>query len=419
MESFAFEPRDFGLITINRKNGDPVKIYAETFEYEAYDQIKKLANYPAYADSKIRIMPDAHAGKGCTVGTTMTLTDKVTPNLVGVDIGCGMLAVHLDPSCEIDFEKLDKTIRKYIPSGFEIRSKSDLWAKFDKLDNLLCGNQVDLSRALCSIGTLGGGNHFIELDKAEDGTYWLVIHSGSRNLGVQVCKFYQDLAFKKLNEMTAIKKQIQTEVIAKCKAEGRQRDIPAELDRALKAIQKPSADKELAHLEGDDFKNYLHDMEIVQEYAALNREIMAKVILKKMNWKETDRFETIHNYIDIKNKILRKGSVSAQLGEKLLIPMNMRDGSLICIGKGNEDWNFSAPHGAGRVMSRSKAKELVDMNRYIESMEGIYTTSVSRATIDESPMVYKNMDEIIRCIAPTVDVVEVIKPVYNFKAGEE
>ena len=407
-------------IIINRKNGDPVKVYAETFEQEAYDQIKKLANYPAYSESKIRIMPDAHAGKGCTVGTTMTLTDKVTPNLVGVDIGCGMLAVHLDPSCEIDFKKLDETIRRCIPSGFEIRSKYDLWfTKFDKLNNLLCGNQVDLYRTICSIGTLGGGNHFIELDKAEDGTYWLVIHSGSRNLGVQVCKFYQELAFKRLSEKTSIRKKIREEVIARCKAEGRQRDIPTELDKALKSIQNPPVDKELAHLEGDDFKNYLYDMGIVQEYASLNRETMARVILKKMNWKETERFETIHNYIDIKNKILRKGSVSAQLGEKLLIPMNMRDGSLICIGKGNEDWNFSAPHGAGRLMSRSKAKELVDMDRYIESMEGIYTTSVSRATIDESPMVYKNMDEIMRCITPTVDIVEVIKPVYNFKAGEE
>lgn len=405
------------MIEIKRNNGDVVKVYAETFEYEAYDQVKKLANYPAYDSSKIRIMPDAHAGKGCTVGTTMTLTDKVTPNLVGVDIGCGMLAVHLDNSCVIDLEKLDKTIHKYIPAGFEIRSKSDIWAKFNRFDELLCGNNVDLSRALCSIGTLGGGNHFIELDIAGDGSYWLVIHTGSRNLGVQVCKFYQDLAFKNLNEMGAIKKKISDEVIARCKAEGRQRDIPTELDKALRSIQKPSADKELAHLEGDAFKNYIHDMEIVQEYAVLNRKTIADIIIKKMGWKESERFETIHNYIDIKNMILRKGSVSAQKDEKLLIPMNMRDGSLICIGKGNEDWNYSAPHGAGRLMSRSKAKEQVSMEEYENSMEGIYTTSVSRSTIDESPMVYKNMEEIVRCIEPTVSIVEIIKPVYNFKAA--
>ena len=405
------------MIEIKRNNGDVVKVFAETFENEAWEQVKKLANYSAYDNSTIRIMPDAHAGKGCTIGTTMTLHDMVTPNLVGVDIGCGMLVVDLG-EIEIDFAKLDGVIKRFVPSGFDIHTQA--WAKFDDLDELICMNSCDISRAIHSIGTLGGGNHFIEVDYSEKtGHKYLVIHTGSRNLGVQVCKFYQDLAFKKLNEMSEIKKQVSNEVIAKCKAEGRQKDIPTELKKALANIQKPSADKELAHLEGDDFKNYIHDMEIVQKFAALNRATIAKIILQKMRWKELDRFETIHNYIDTKNMILRKGSISAQAGEKVIIPMNMRDGSLICIGKGNADWNYSAPHGAGRLMSRNKAKSAISLTDFEKSMKGIYSTTVSRSTIDESPMAYKNMDEIVRCIEPTVDIVDIIKPSYNFKAGEE
>ena len=405
------------MIEIKRNNGDVVKVFAETFENEAWEQVKKLANYPAYNNSIIRIMPDAHAGKGCTVGTTMTLHDMVTPNLVGVDIGCGVLVVNLG-NIEIDFEKLDKTIKRFVPAGFDIHEQA--WGKDDELEDLICFNSIDYSRAIHSIGTLGGGNHFVSIEQSQtNGDKYLVIHTGSRNLGVQVCKFYQDLAFKKLNEMSEIKKQVSNEVVAKCKAEGRQKDIPTELKKALANIKKPSADKELAHLEGDDFKNYIHDMEIVQKFAALNRATIAKIILQKMGWKELDRFETIHNYIDIKNMILRKGSISAQAGEKVIIPMNMRDGSLICVGKGNADWNYSAPHGAGRLMSRNKAKSAISLADFEKSMEGIYSTTVSRSTIDESPMAYKNMDEIVRCIEPTVDVVDVIKPLYNFKAGEE
>ena len=405
------------MTEIKRNNGDVVKIFAETIENEVLEQIKKLANYPAYDNSIIRVMSDCHAGKGCVVGTTMTLTDKVTPNLVGVDIGCGVLAVNLG-NIEIDFEKLDKTIKRFVPAGFDIHEQA--WGKDDELEDLICFNSIDYSRAIHSIGTLGGGNHFVSIEQSQtNGDKYLVIHTGSRNLGVQVCKFYQDLAFKKLNEMSEIKKQVSNEVIAKCKAEGRQKDIPAELKKALANIQKPSADKELAHLEGDDFKNYIHDMEIVQKFAALNRATIAKIILQKMGWKEFDRFETIHNYIDIKNMILRKGSISAQAGEKVIIPMNMRDGSLICVGKGNADWNYSAPHGAGRLMSRNKAKSAISLADFEKSMEGIYSTTISRSTIDESPMAYKNMDEIVRCIEPTVDVIDTIKPLYNFKAGEE
>lgn len=405
------------MIEIKRNNGDIVKVFAETFENEAWEQVKKLANYSAYDNSIIRIMPDAHAGKGCTVGTTMTLHNMVTPNLVGVDIGCGVLVVNLG-NIEIDFEKLDKTIKRFVPAGFDIHEQA--WGKDDELEDLICFNSIDYSRAIHSIGTLGGGNHFVSIEQSQtNGDKYLVIHTGSRNLGVQVCKFYQDLAFKKLNEMSEIKKQVSNEVIAKCKAEGRQKDIPTELKKALANIKKPSADKELAHLEGDDFKNYIHDMEIVQKFAALNRATIAKIILQKMGWKDLDRFETIHNYIDIKNMILRKGSISAQAGEKVIIPMNMRDGSLICIGKGNADWNYSAPHGAGRLMSRNKAKSAISLADFEKSMEGIYSTTISRSTIDESPMAYKNMDEIVRCIEPTVNVVDIIKPLYNFKAGEE
>lgn len=405
------------MVEIKSNTGNIVKIFAETIEDAVYEQIKKLINYSAYENSKIRIMSDCHAGKGCVVGTTIQLVDKVTPNLVGVDIGCGVLVVDLG-NININFELLDNTIKRFVPAGFDIHKQP--WAKFDELEELISLNSVDQKRAIYSLGTLGGGNHFVSIEQSEKtGHKYLVIHTGSRNLGVQVCKFYQDLAFKKLNEMTEIKKQVTDEVIAKCKAEGRQKDIPKELKKALANIKKPSADKELAHLEGSDFKNYIWDMEIVQRFAALNRATIAKIILQKMGWKELGRFETIHNYIDTKNMILRKGSISAQAGEKVIIPMNMRDGSLICVGKGNADWNYSAPHGAGRLMSRSKAKSAISMKDFEKSMKGIYSTTVSRSTIDESPMAYKNMDEIVRCIEPTVDIIDVIKPLYNFKAGEE
>lgn len=409
-------------IEIKRKDGgDTVKVFAKTFENEAFAQIKKLANYEPYREAKIRIMPDAHAGKGCTVGTTMTIGDAITPNLVGVDIGCGMLCCELnitkDALTEDILRKIDDVIRQHVPYGFNIHTES--WTRFKKLDDLLCWSQADLTRAVRSIGTLGGGNHFIELNVSDTtGKVYLVIHSGSRNLGVQVCKFYQDLAFKNLNNMTDVRKQIADEVIARCKREGRKKDIQKELDAALANVTKPSADKELAHLTGSNMRNYLHDMEIVQEYAVLNRKTMAEIICKKAGLQIKSSFETIHNYIDTKHMILRKGAVSAEKGEMLLIPMNMRDGSLICIGKGNEDWNCSAPHGAGRLMSRGKAKQNISIEEYKESMEGIYTSCVSYSTIDEAPQAYKAMDEIVECIQDTVEIVEHIRPVYNFKASE-
>ena len=380
-------------------------IYAETFEYEAYDQLKELCNFEAYLDSKIRIMPDAHAGKGCVVGTTMTISNKVTPNLVGVDIGCGMLTVELKDSI-IDFSKLDKVISNKIPSGFSVHDRAK--SSFD-FSNLRCSNHVDLKRALLSIGSLGGGNHFIEVDYSEKThKYYLVIHSGSRKLGGDVCKYYQDLAFQKVNEM----KKVKEELIKKLKSEGREKEI----DSQLKLIIKPSANKDLAFLSGSDFNDYLNDMAIVQKFAVLNRKTMADIIIKEMGFNESERFETIHNYIDFKRMILRKGAVSAEYGEKLLIPINMRDGSLICVGKGNEDWNFSAPHGAGRLMSRSKAKELINLEEYELSMNGIYSTSVCQSTLDEAPQAYKPMEEIVQAIEPTVDIIDIIKPEYNFKS---
>lgn len=393
--------------TIKTNSGKEVKIFAETFEYEAYEQVKRLANYNAYENSTIRIMPDSHAGKGCTVGTTMTITDKVTPNLVGVDIGCGMLTIELKDKY-IDCEKLDSVIRTKIPNGFNVHEKQK--ATFD-FENLICAKQVDLERALLSIGSLGGGNHFIEVDYSEkNNKYYLVIHSGSRKLGGDVCKYYQDLAFQNANEM----KKIREDLITRLKAEGRMKDIESE----IKKLKKPIADKELAHLSGDNFKSYLNDMEIVQRFAMLNRKTMAAIIIKEMGFQEESRFETIHNYIDFRRMILRKGAVSAELGEKLLIPINMRDGSLICIGKGNEDWNYSAPHGAGRLMSRSKAKEMLSMDEFVNSMNGIFTTSVSTATIDEAPQAYKSIEEISSAITDTVDIIDTIKPIYNFKASE-
>ena len=380
-------------------------VFAETFEFEAYEQVKRLVNFEAYQNSKVRIMPDAHAGKGCTVGTTMVITDKVTPNLVGVDIGCGMLTIKLKNK-EIDFRALDDVIKNYIPCGFNVHENSKKNFDFDKLR---CYKHVDLGRAMLSIGTLGGGNHFIEVGKNETtSNLCLIIHSGSRKLGGDVCKYYQDKAFQNANEMSKVLRGI----IDKLKADGRERDITEE----IKKVKKLVADKELACLSGSDFEDYMNDMAIVQKFATLNRETMAEIILKEAGLQEDWRFETIHNYIDFKRMILRKGAVSAENGETLLIPINMRDGSLLCIGKGNPDWNYSAPHGAGRLMSRSKAKEVIKMKDFENSMNGIYTTSVVVETLDEAPQAYKPMEEIIDAIKDTVDIVGIIKPLYNFKA---
>lgn len=382
-----------------------IKIYAKTIEPEAQEQVYRMAKSEAYKECTIRIMPDCHAGKGCTVGTVIKINGRVVPNTVGVDIGCGMLVCALG-SVDIDLEKLDEVINKKIPYGFASHERPV--SNYAPLMLLKCGKAIDFGNAYRQIGSLGGGNHFIEVDVDNDGGKYLVIHSGSRHLGVEVCKYYQDLAYKKLNEVGAMKKAL----VERLKAEGREKEIESE----WKKFQRPKCDRELTYLEGGYLDDYLFDMAIVQGYASLNREMMADIILKNMGLRAIDKFETIHNYVDIKNGIVRKGAVKADTGEILIIPINMRDGSLICQGKGNEDWLNSAPHGAGRILSRSKAKELLAMEDFKASMDGIYTTSVCESTIDEAPMVYKPIEEILQCIEPTVEVIEIIKPIYNFKA---
>lgn len=383
------------------------KVFTDNVDNETISQVIELLNQDYINDAKIRIMPDCHAGAGCVIGTTMTISDKVCPNLVGVDIGCGMLAIRIAEK-DIDLPKLDDVINAYVPAGFSVNDKP--LGNFSHLSDLVA--PADISLAYRSIGSLGGGNHFIELDKDDDGNLWLVIHTGSRHLGLEVAKHYQELAYKQLKD-SDVGGKIKA-VIADLKAKGREKEIEKTI-QALK-MQEPHIPKSLCYVSGQAFKDYIHDMEIVQKHAELNRKYIADIVIEKMGWHVCEEFQTIHNYIDTKNLILRKGSVSARDGEKLIIPINMRDGSLICVGKGNPDWNYSAPHGAGRILSRSEAKDAVGIDEFRESMKGIYSSSVMESTIDESPMVYKPMEEIMKNIKDTVDIVKVIKPVYNFKA---
>jgi tRNA-splicing ligase RtcB len=396
--------------TINNK-GIITKIFAKTIEDSALQQIEKLADSDAYSNNKIRIMPDSHAGNGCTIGTTIKITDKVVPNTVGVDINCGMLCINFHDTLNCGMQDFDRIVNEVVPCGFNVHDKAIKDVE-PLLQSLYCKEVVDVELANRSLGTLGGGNHFIEVDVDDTGNKYLVIHSGSRNLGVRVCKYYQDMAIKTLSDNN----NEVSELISRYKQEGRQNEI----SEVLKSIPKKIIDKELAYLEGNNLMKYLNDMRIVGIYANLNRMLIANSILERLGKSiknyNYDMFETLHNYIDINNMILRKGAISAQQGEKVIIPMNMRDGSLICIGKGNEDWNYSAPHGAGRLMSRSKAKENINIDEFKKSMDGIYSTSVCDSTIDESPMAYKPMDEIIECIKDTVDIINTIKPIYNFKA---
>lgn len=398
-----------------------LKIFTKNVEQEAVDQIELLLAQDAFKDCKVRIMPDVHAGKGCVIGFTADLGEKVIPNIVGVDIGCGMLCVSLGQT-DIDFEKLDNVIRSYVPSGRDVHEGRII--RFDELQELKCYRELrDTKRLERSIGTLGGGNHFIEVDVAEDGYKYLVIHTGSRNLGKQVADYYQNLAFEFMSGKDELYKE-QGRIIEEYKAAGRKSDIQnaiAELHRNFKAVN-PNIPKDLCYLEGKYREDYLHDMRICQKFAYINRVMIAQIICNHMGWgidaDMPDYFECIHNYIDHDSNIVRKGAISAKLGEKVLIPINMRDGCVIGTGKGNEDWNQSAPHGAGRVMSRTKTKELVSLEEFEKSMDGIYTTSVNQSTIDESPMAYKTLDEIVENIKDTVDVLTIIKPVYNFKASE-
>lgn len=383
-------------------------VFTEQVEDGAVEQIKRLCDFEPFRDAKIRIMSDVHMGVGCTIGTTMTITDKVVPNMVGVDIGCGMLVVKLDAKA-VDYPRLDEYIHRNIRSGTSVRDTAHDYAARIDLGELRCKKYVDLYRAERSIGTLGGGNHFIEIDRDESGDLYLVIHSGSRHLGVEVADSYQRAAFERLGGKWGTRGC--EVVLERMRAEGEEGNgLP----------QKPLyVPQELAYVEGELMDDYLHDMRITQRFASLNRKAMADDILSGMGLAKCDEFETVHNYIDLEHRILRKGAVSAEKGERLLIPLNMRDGSLLCVGKGNEEWNCSAPHGAGRRLSRSCAKNTLSLAEYHREMEGIYSTSVNMRTLDESPMAYKSMYDILKNIRPTVAVVERIVPTYNFKAPEK
>lgn len=396
--------------TLTNSIGEEVKIFGDIIEDEALEQITRLSECGPYRKAHIRIMPDVHAGKGCTIGTTLQLHGAITPNLVGVDIGCGMYVVYLG-DVDIDLARFDRVVNEKIPSGFNIHEKPQ--ALCYELDDLCCSEEIDFDMAQRSIGSLGGGNHFIELNEDDDWNKYLVIHSGSRNLGVRVCGYHQRIAESTCDP----KREDREKVIADLKARGRESEIQA----TLNAMQC-RVDKDLKYLVGNNMSAYLHDMQITQKYAELNRETIARLILAEFPevYSGTmEDFHTVHNYIDMKcNRIpvLRKGAVAAYKGERLIIPMNMRDGSLLCWGKGNTDWNCSAPHGAGRLMSRKKAKEEISMSDFEKSMEGIYSTSVCGETIDEAPQAYKPMQSIVDAVGDTVEVEKVIRPIYNFKA---
>ncbi|SFG82833.1 RtcB family protein [Oribacterium sp. WCC10] len=389
--------------------------YAKVVEVEAIEQIRRMCDFPMTEGSKIRIMPDVHSGKGCTIGTTMTIADKVVPNVVGVDIGCGMFTVDLGKQ-DIDLAKFDEAAH-YIPSG------RDVWEgrteRFD-LTGLKCYRELKETKRLeKSLGTLGGGNHFIEIDRASNGNNYMVIHSGSRNLGKQIAELYQTLAVdlaKGIGDYLSARE----ELIRTYKEQGRRSEIQTALKELYdkKYTEHPSSmPEDLCYLSGKYLEDYLHDIEICQKFAKRNREKMAEIILDRTGLSGGESFHTIHNYIDTDEMILRKGSIAAHKGEKVLIPINMRDGSILAVGKGNPEWNFSAPHGAGRIMSRTVAKNNLSMEEYKEAMKDVYTTSVNESTIDEAPMAYKSLTDIIDVITESVDVIEVMKPVYNFKAS--
>lgn len=394
------------------------KIFTDNIDPATLSQIYNLLTLPSVAGSQIRIMPDCHAGVGCVVGTTMRIQDAIIPNLVGVDIGCGMLAVNLGDQ-HINLPKFDQIIHEKIPAGGDIHETPI--AKNTELSQLYClKTAVKYDTAIKSLGTLGGGNHFIELDKDSQNNTWLVIHTGSRHLGIEVCNYYQKQAYQALIDQyyeTHVKPE-QERIVKTFKSEGRAREIPAALEKLKNAFKSwsPGVSQDLAACTGELKAKYLHDMTIVQRHAALNRVTIATQILKHADLMYLDMFDTAHNYIDTRTNILRKGAISAGLGERVLIPMNMRDGSLICVGKANRDWNYSAPHGAGRICSRAEAKANFSISEYRDAMTGIYTTSVSPETLDECPMAYKPMDKIINAIQDTVEIEDVIKPVYNFKA---
>ncbi len=390
------------------------KVFTDLVDEASISQILLLLNQEFVSGSRIRLMPDVHAGAGCTIGTTMTITDRIVPNLVGVDIGCGMNTVRIKEK-HIELQKLDKLIYEKIPSGFNIREKTHRYFDQINLEDLYCYKQINPARAEKSLGTLGGGNHFIEADQDNDGNIYIVVHSGSRHLGLEAADYYQEEGYRALNGSS--KKDID-ELITELKQQGREKEIQKSI-AARKKEQNTSIPKQLAYVSGDLFEQYIHDMKIIQKYADLNRQAMMDEILKGMKLHADWQFTTVHNYVDTEAMILRKGAVSARKGEKLLIPINMRDGSLICTGRGNDDWNQSAPHGAGRLMSRSAARQSFTVSEFKKQMKDIYTTSVNKDTLDECPMAYKGMEDIIGNIGNTAVVDKIIKPIYNFKSSSE
>ena len=395
-----------------------LKIFTDNIDDKAVEQINLLLEQDAFKDSKIRIMPDVHAGKGCVIGFTGDLGLKVIPNIVGVDIGCGMFCANLG-KIDIDYKVLDDFINSNIPSGMNVNDKK--LVDFD-LTRLKCFKSLkNLEWVENSLGSLGGGNHFIEIDESDDGEKYLVIHTGSRNLGVQVAYFYQDLADKLVNHDLEGYYKKRDEILTTYKELGKEREIETALKELKKELEvsKEVIPYELAYLEDNNREDYLHDMKICQEFAVLNRLTIAKRIAEYMGWNIDNYFESVHNYISFDDNIVRKGSISAKLGERVIIPINMRDGCIVGTGLGNEDWNYSAPHGAGRVMSRMEALKNINLDEYKESMKDIYTTSVNEGTKDEAPFVYKALEEILEHIIPTVKVDKIIKPKYNFKASEE
>lgn len=394
-------------------------VFTDVIEETALDQIKTLCDQSFVENCKIRIMPDVHAGAGCVIGFTADLNQRVIPNIVGVDIGCGMLCINLGKA-PIDFVKLDEVIRKYVPSGFDVHPGRIM--RFPAIQELRCYRSLKDTRHFeRSIGTLGGGNHFIEIDIDDEENHYLVIHTGSRNLGKQIADYYQNLAYDLMRGKDKLFEQ-REQIIKEYKETGRK----AEIQDALKALMNSfeakeiKTPKELCYLEGSYRDDYLHDMNIAQEFAKLNRRMIAEIIIQHMfdaKLDDYEHFETIHNYIDHENNMIRKGAVSAKAGETLLIPINMRDGSLICVGKGNDEWNCSAPHGAGRLYSRAKAKELFTVDEFANTMDGIFSTSINSDTLDECPMAYKSMEDITKNITDTVDIIKTIHPLYNFKAS--
>jgi len=388
-------------------------VYASIIDDTAAEQIRRMCDYEFTEGSQIRIMPDVHAGKGCTIGTTMTVTDKVVPNIVGVDIGCGMYTVRLAEK-NVDLARVDDAAH-FIPSGMDVWDKPQ--EGFD-LSVIRCFKELSyISRLECSLGTLGGGNHFIEIDRASDGTLFLIIHSGSRNLGKQVAEYYQSLAIQ-LNAGIEDTPRKRKELIDEYKAAGRNKEIQKALEELKAAKKERTVPDDLCFVYGEYLEDYLFDVRICQAYARRSRELMAEILTERADLTALDGFHTIHNYIDTDEMILRKGAIAAHAGEKVLIPINMRDGSVLAVGRGNPEWNFSAPHGAGRLMSRIKAREALSMADYEEAMKGIYTTSVNPETLDEAPMAYKSLEDIMGIIDDSVDVIEILKPIYNFKASE-